>query len=257
MLKPKLIMLKRKLLSGFITATAATISIVGIAAEAIASPLYLTPGETGTVRGSYEVSTSREYDALIQWSLFDFYWGALQFEEDSLFEESSDGTQYTITNDALSRIGSRENAKINYRPLSARYTPGGETTAGSVDWSLGRTFSMEVGVRTLDIDALFELVTQSRSYSFGPTITSIEDMHNLYLGEVQTSFTIDGHKSSGSREVYLDLSNYNPPTDDNLQRVPEPTSAIALLVLGIVGLTSVSRLGGGKETQPHHYKTKN
>jgi hypothetical protein len=234
-------MLKTKLISGFITVTTATISIVGFAAEAIAASLYLTPGETSTVRGSYEVSVFGEYDALIQWNFFDLYWGALQFVDDSLFEESSDGTQYTITNDAISRVGIRENAKINYRPLSARYTPGGETTAGSVDWSLGRTLSMEVGVRTLDIDALFERVTENYMGLGEATITSIQDMHNLYLGEVETRFTIGGHTSYGSLDLYLDLSNYNPPTADSPQSVPEPGSAIALVALAIAGLSSVKK----------------
>ncbi|MFO8040485.1 MAG: hypothetical protein R6U67_13680, partial [Sodalinema sp.] len=127
-------MLKGKLLSGFITATAATISIVGVAAEAIASPLYLTPGETGTVQGFYGVSSSGQYeDALIQWKLYDGWMtsegSVLQFVEDSLFEESRDGTQYNITNDAISNINPiRENSIINYRPMSAQNTPGGETT---------------------------------------------------------------------------------------------------------------------------------
>lgn len=234
-------MLKTKLISGFITVTAATISIVGFASEAIASALYLTPGETSTVRGSYEVNVSGEYNALIEWRFDDLYWGALQFVEDSLFEESSDGTQYSITNDAISRIGIRENARISYRPLSARYTPGGETTAGIVDWSLERTLSMEVGVRTLDIDALFEWVKQDYLGLGYSTITSIQDMHNLYLGEVRTSFTVAGHGSSGSRDLYLDLSNYNPLATDHPQSVPEPASAIALVGLAIAGLTLVKK----------------
>jgi hypothetical protein len=238
-------MLKRKLLSGFITATAATISIVGVAAEAIASPLYLTPGETGTVQGFYGVSSSGQYeDALIQWKLYDGWMtsegSVLQFVEDSLFEESRDGTQYNITNDAISNINPiRENSIINYRPMSAQNTPGGETTAGFVDWSHGEMISMSLGVRTLDIDSLFEHIKPLRE-SWSP-ISSIQDMDNLYLGDVQTRFTIDGHTSSSSRSLYLDLSNYNPPSDDNSQSVPEPTSAIALLVLGIVGLTSVRK----------------
>lgn len=238
-------MLKGKLLSGFITATAATISIVGVAAEAIASPLYLTPGETGTVQGLYGVSSSGQYeDALIQWSFLDAHLSregsVLQFVEDSLFEESSDGTQYTITNNAISSITPiRENSKIQYRPMSAQNTPGGETTAGFVDWSDGGMISMSLGVRTLDIDSLFDRVKQARE-SWSP-ISSIQDMDNLYLGDVRTQFTIDGHTSGYSRKLYLDLSNYNPPSDDNSQSVPEPTSAIALLVLGIVGLTSVRK----------------
>jgi hypothetical protein len=243
-------MLKGKLLSGFITATAATISIVGVAAEAIASPLYLTPGETGTVRGFYGVSSSGQYeDALIQWKLYDGWMtsegSVLQFVEDSLFEESSDGTQYTITNDAISNSGRWQNAKINYRPMSARNTPGGETTAGLVDWSSKELISMSLGLRDVDIDTMFERLLSFESYYGERSMEDLDKMFQevdeLYLGKVATSFTIDGHRSSASREVYLDLSNYDPPSDDNSQSVPEPTSAIALLVLGIVGLTSVRK----------------
>ncbi|MFP4651898.1 MAG: PEP-CTERM sorting domain-containing protein [Phormidium sp.] len=250
LLQAKLIMLKRKLLSGFITVTAATISVVGIAGEAIASPLYLTPGETGTVQGFYSPSYGGEYEALVKWSFddahlsrTDFGLSVLEFVEDSLFEESSDGTQYHITNDAISSITPvRPNSHVTYRPMSAQNTPGGETTAGLVDWSDGGTISMSLGVRivdTFDIDSLFEHVKQVRE-SWSP-INSIQDMDNLYLGNVRTQFTIGGHTSSGSKEVYLDLSNYNPPTDDNSQSVPEPTSAIALLALATAGLTSVKK----------------
>ena len=233
-------MLKTKLLSGFITVTAATISIVGFATEAIAASLYLTPGETSTVRGFYGVSSSGQYeDALIQWKFFD-YGGVLQFVEDSLFEESSDGTQYNITNDAISSINPiRENSIINYRPLSAQNTPGGETTAGFVDWSNGEMISMSLGVRTLDVDSLFEHIKPLLE-SWSP-INSIQDMHNLYLGEVRTIFTIGGHTSSSSKELYLDLSNYNPPTSESPQSVPEPASAIALFALSIAGLTRVKK----------------
>lgn len=248
-------MLQGKLLSGFITATAATISIVGVAAEAIASPLYLTPGETGTVQGSYMpfYGGGGEYEALVNWRFADqqnmqedlITFGLLEFVEDSLFEESSDGTQYTITNDAISNSGRWQNAKINYRPMSARNTPGGETTAGLVDWSSKELISMSLGVRAVDIDTMFERLLYFESYYGERSMEDLDKMFQevdeLYLGKVATSFTIDGHRSSASREVYLDLSNYNLPSDDNSQSVPEPTSAIALLVLGIVGLTSVRK----------------
>ncbi|TVQ64653.1 MAG: PEP-CTERM sorting domain-containing protein [Spirulina sp. DLM2.Bin59] len=246
LLQAKLIMLKTKLLSGFITVAAVTISIVGIVEEAISSPLYLTPGETGTVQGFYWPSASGQYDALIQWNFLDGYVGrtdiglsgVLKFVEDSLFEESRNGTQYQITNDAISSINPVRPI-ITYRPMSAQNTPGGETTAGLVDWSDGGTISMSVGIRTLDIDSLFTHVKQLRE-SWSP-INSIQDMHNLWLGEVRTQFTIEGHTSSSSRDLYLDLSNYSPPTDDNSQKIPEPTSVIALLALTMAGLTSIKK----------------
>ncbi|TVU53415.1 MAG: PEP-CTERM sorting domain-containing protein [Arthrospira sp. PLM2.Bin9] len=246
-------MLKTKLISTFITVTAATISIVGIAGEAIASPLYLTPGETGTVRGSYGVSSSGEYEALVNWRFEDQFndslltFGLLEFAEDSLFEESSDGTQYTITNDAISSLNVfMPNSHVTYRPMSARNTPGGETTAGLVDWSSGEFIYMSLGVRAVDIGTMFErLLFMESRFSGGRSIEDFDKMFQevdeLFLGMVTTRFTVDGHTSYGSREVYLDLSNYNPTTANNPQSVPEPASAIALVALAIAGLTSLKK----------------
>lgn len=241
-------MLKTEWFSRFIVATATVVSTASFAPEAIASPLYLTPGETATVTSSYEVSTSGEYEALVTWNFDDFYWGALQFTEGSLFETSSDGTRYAITNDAISSIGIRENAKVQYLPLSAQSTPGGETTAGLVDWSSQRYFGMELGVQTLDVDSLFELITQNWDFNFSPQtlekISSIQDMHNLYLGEVRTTFSIGGHNSGGSREIYLDLSSYVPPADESqkdIKDVPESSSVMALLGLAVTSLASTGK----------------
>ena len=242
-------MLKTEWFSRFIVATATVVSTASFAPEAIAAPLYLKPGETATVKGFYEVwSGGQQEEALVTWNFFDFYWGALQFTEGSLFETSSDGTRYAITNDAISRIGIRENAKVEYRPLSAQNISGGETTAGVVDWSSQRHFGMELGVQTLDVDSLFELITQNWDYNFSPQtlekISSIQDMHNLYLGEVSTTFSIGGHKSGGSREIYLDLSSYVPPADESqkdIKDVPESSSTMALLGLVVTGLASMGK----------------
>ena len=250
LLQAKLIMLKRKLLSGFITVTAATISVVGIAGEAIASPLYLTPGETGTVHGSYQPSYGGEYEALVKWRFEDqmteygHTFGLLEFVEDSLFEESNNGTQYTITNDAISSLNAfRTNSDVTYRPMSARNTPGGETTAGLVDWSSRELISMSLGVRAVDIDTMFErMLVFNQGWLIEEELEQMfQELDELYLGYVRTYFTIGGHTSASSKDVYLDLSNYNPPTDDNSQSVPEPTSAIALLALATAGLTSVKK----------------
>lgn len=245
-------MLKTEWFSRFIVATATVVSTASFAPEAIAAPLYLKPGETATVTSSYEVwSGGRHEEALVTWRFDDFYWGALQFTEGSLFETSSDGTRYAITNDAISSVGIyRENAKVEYLPLSAQSTPGGETTAGLVDWSSQRQFGMELGVQTLDVDSLFELITQNWDFkaNFSPQtlekISSIQDMHNLHIGEVSTTFYIGGHNSVGSREIYLDLSSYVPPADESqkdIKDVPEPSSVMALLGLAVTSLASTGK----------------
>lgn len=232
-------MLKTKLLSGFITVTAATISIVGFAAEAIALTLYLTPGETTTIRWSYRPNFFPNWehqDTLIQWNILDSYGGLVQFAQDSLIEESSNGTQYAITNDAISNRGIRENATINYRPLSAQNTLGGETTAGFANWLNEEQIRIYTGLQTLDIDRLFEQVT-----FFNSSITSIQDMNNMYLASVTTRVFVGGISSSYMADLHLDLSNYNPPSANDSRSVPEPGSAIALLTLAIAGLTSVKK----------------
>ncbi|ERT05742.1 PEP-CTERM -sorting domain protein [Lyngbya aestuarii BL J] len=238
-------MLKTKLLSGFITVTAATISIVGFATEAIASTLYLTPGETSTIKWSYTADSfwdSEHEDALIEFQIVDFYGGSVQFAQDSLMEESGDGTQYAITNDAISDFGIRENGQINYRPLSAQDTPGGETTAGFANWLNGQTINIYTGLQTLELDSLFERVTFFNENYWGDySITSVEDMDNLYLGNVVTKLFLGEITSSYRMELRLDLSNYNPSATDNSQSVPEPASAIALFALSIAGLTRVKK----------------
>lgn len=241
----KLIMLKTKLLSGLITVTAATISIVGFAAEAIALTLYLTPGETTPIRWSYRPNFFPNWeheDTLIQWNILDLYGGSVQFAQDSLIEESSNGTQYAITNDAISNRGIRENARINYRPLSAQNTLGGETTAGFANWLNEEQIRIYTGLQTLDIDRLFEQVTFFNENYYGDySITSIQDMNNLYLGSVTTRVFVGGISSSYMADLHLDLSNYNPPSANDSRSVPEPGSAIALLTLAIAGLTSVKK----------------
>ncbi|MGL4502144.1 MAG: PEP-CTERM sorting domain-containing protein [Planktothrix sp.] len=247
-------MLKTKLLSGLIAVTVATISSIGVAAEAIALTLYLTPGETSTIRWSYRPNFFPNWeheDTLIQWNLLDLYQGVIQFAPDSLIEESSDGTQYAITNDAISNRGLRENAQINYRPLSAQNILGGETTAGFANWSNEEQIRIYTGVQTWDIDRLFEQVKFINETYYGNySITSIEDMHHMYLGAVTTRVFVGGVSSSYMADLQLDLSNYTPPSADQRQSVPEPGSAIALLTLAIAGLTSVKKKSQSVESNP-------
>lgn len=219
--------------------------MVGFVAEAIASSLYLTPGKTSTIKWSYQPNlfwNSEHENALIQWSILDNYGGSVQFVKDSLIEESSDGTKYTITNNAISNIGSRENARINYRPLSAQKTLGGETTAGVTNWLNGERISIYTGLQTWDIEKLFERVKFVNESQGNYSIKSIQDMHNLHLGTVMNRIVLGKNTAFIDKELYLDLSNYTPPTPNNSKSVPEPGNAIALVALTILGLTSVKRM---------------
>ncbi|GAB4352238.1 MAG: hypothetical protein Fur0042_20670 [Cyanophyceae cyanobacterium] len=260
-------MLKVKLISRLM-GMAAAVSVIGFAAKAMAAGLYLAPGEVGTMTAWYEASGGGEYSSHIEWRISLWMLGKLEFAEGSLFEIAWDGTRYGITDNAISDRSAgrnyRQNSQVQYRPKSARDVPGGETTAGLVTYGHDRSFEMEVGIRLVDdMDFIFDRI---RSPSFGgeawredgssftlDSISSIYDLHGMVLGEVSTSFTLNGVTSMGYKEIILDLSKYKPPVADlppiaddfpvadNLQDVPEPASGLAFLALGLAGMTSARK----------------